>query len=106
MASTFRELCYLGAIYHCITTANLMAQTVRVLYSIRPEILGRFNSVFKGWQRSRAIEQLMERAIAEREAEVVSAARRIDTDPDFADVRAISDEVDSLSAETAAKHLS
>jgi len=86
--------------------AKLMAQTVRVLYSIRPDILGRFNSVFKGRQRSRAIEQLMERAIAEREAEVVSAARRIETDPDFADVRAISDEVDALSAETAAKHLS
>ena len=48
----------------------------------------------------------MERAIAEREAEVVSAALRIETDPDFADVRAISDEVDALSADTAAKHLS
>ena len=55
---------------------------------------------------SRAIEQMMERAIAEREAEVVSAALRIETDPDFADVRAISDEVDALSADTAAKHLS
>ena len=85
---------------------NLVTQAVRVLYSIRPDILGQFNSMFKGRQRSRAIEQLMERAIAEREAEVVAAARRIETDPDFADVRAISDEVDTLSAETAAKHLS
>ena len=75
-----------------------MTQTVRVLYSIRSDILGRFNNMFKGRQRSRAIEQMMERAIAEREAEVVSAALRIETDPDFADVRAISDEVDALSA--------
>src|SRR5271169_4313003 len=72
-----------------------MAQTVRVLYSIRSDVLGRFNNMFKGRQRSRAIGQLMERAIAEREAEVVSAARQIETDPDFADVRAISDEVDA-----------
>ena len=82
-----------------------MTQTVRVLYSIKPELVRRFNVLFKGRERSRVIERLMERAIEEREAEVVAAVRLVETDPDFAAVRAVSDDVDALSAETAASHL-
>jgi len=82
-----------------------MGRTARALYSIRPEVLGRFNTLFKGRDRSRAVERLMERAIAEREDEVIAAARLIETDPDFEEARAISDEVDALAAETAARHL-
>ena len=82
-----------------------MSQTARALYSIRSEVLGRFNTLFKGRERSRTVERLMERAIAEREDEVTAAARLIETDPAFAEVRAISGEVDALAAETAARHL-
>ena len=79
--------------------------TIRVLYSINPELARRFNAVFKGRDRSRVVERLMERAIEERESEVVSAVRLVETDPDFAPARAVSDDVDALSAETAASHL-
>lgn len=82
-----------------------MTRTIRVLYSIKPELVSRFNAVFKGRDRSRVVERLMERAIEEREAEVVAAVRLIETDPDFAPVRAVSDDVDALSAEMAADHL-
>ena len=84
---------------------NTMTRTVRVFYRIKPELLSRFNAVFKGRDRSRVIERLMERAIEEREAEVVAAVLLVETDPDFAPVRAVSDDVDSLSAETASFHL-
>ena len=80
---------------------NTMSHTVRVLYSIRPELVSRFNAVFKGRERSRVVERLMERAIEERESEVVAAARLVETDPDFAPVRAVSSDVDALSEDTA-----
>ena len=82
---------------------NTMSHTVRVLYSIRPELVSRFNAVFKGRERSRVVERLMERAIEERESEVVAAVRLVETDPDFAPARAVSADVDALSVETASR---
>jgi hypothetical protein len=82
-----------------------MSRTVRVFYSIRPELVSRFNAVFKGGERSRVVERLMERAIEERESEVVAAVGLVETDPDFAAARAVSADVDALSADMA-PHLS
>jgi len=45
----------------------------------------------------------MERAIEERESEVVAAVRLVETDPDFAPARAVSADVDGLSVETASR---
>jgi len=63
--------------------------------------VARFNAALK----SSAAERWTERAIAEREDEVIAAALLIETDPDFARLRVISEEVDGLAAETAARHL-
>ena len=82
-----------------------MQNTIRVLYSIRPDVVERFNQLYKGRARSHAIEALMERAIAEREDEVTSAARLIATDPDFAGLSEVSSDVDALSADTALTQL-
>ena len=65
----------------------------------------RVNALFAGRGRNRPVERLKERAIEEREDEVIAAARLIETDPGFIKLRAISEEVDRLAAETAARHL-
>jgi hypothetical protein len=80
----------------------LMPTTKRVLYSIHPEVLSRFNALFKGRDRSRAIESLMLKAINEREQEVVAAAKLIETDPAFSEYHEVSDWADAQAVDTLA----
>lgn len=76
-----------------------MPATKRVVYSIDSEVAARFEATFKGRERSRAIERLMVRALAERESEVVAAARLVETDPAFAEATAVSDWSDAQAAD-------
>jgi hypothetical protein len=80
-----------------------MPTTKRVLYSIHPEILARFNALFKGRERSRVVEQLMLKAINERESEVVAAAKLIGTDPAFSEYREVSEWADEQAVDTLAR---
>lgn len=79
-----------------------MPSTKRVLYSIHPEVVERFNALFKGRERSRVVERLMLQAINEREAEVVAAAKLIENDPAFAEYREVSEWVDAQAVDTLA----
>jgi hypothetical protein len=72
-----------------------MPPTKRVLYSVYSEVAARFEAAFKGRERSRAIERLMLRALGEREAEVVAAAKLVETDPSFAEAAAVSEWADA-----------
>lgn len=79
-----------------------MPPTKRVLYSIDPEVVTRFHAIYKGRERSRAVERLMLQAINEREAEVAAAARLIETDPEFAEYRKLSAWADAQAVDTLA----
>jgi hypothetical protein len=74
--------------------------TKRVLYSIHPEVLSRFNAFFKGRERSRMIERFMLTAIKERENEVVAAAKLINTDPAFSEYHEVSEWADAQAVDT------
>ena len=80
----------------------LMPTTKRVLYSIHSEVVSRFNTLFKGRDRSRVVERLMIQAIEARENEVVAAAKLIETDPAFAHYRQVSEWVDAQATDTLA----
>ena len=80
-----------------------MPITKRVLYSIHPEVLSRFNALFRGRERSRVVEQLMIKAINEREAEVVAAAKLIETDPAFSQYQEVSEWADAQAIDTLAR---
>jgi hypothetical protein len=72
-----------------------MPATKRVVYSVDSDVAARFVATFKGRDRSRAIERLMLRALGEREAEIVAAAKLVETDPSFAEAAAVSDWADA-----------
>jgi hypothetical protein len=72
-----------------------MPATKRVVYSVDSEVAARFETAFKGRERSRAIERLMLRALIERERDVVAAARLVESDPSFAEAAAVSEWADA-----------
>jgi hypothetical protein len=76
-----------------------MPATKRVVYSVDSEVAARFEATFMGRERSRAIERLMLRALAERESEVVAAAQLIETDHSFAEAAAVSNWADAQAAD-------
>ena len=78
-----------------------MAANVRVSMTVRLEIANRFNALYKGRDRGRAVERLLSRAIAEREFDAVAAAHSVETEADFANIRELAEDVDALSVETA-----
>ena len=71
----------------------------RVVYSVDSEVAARFEATFRGRERSRAIERLMRRALAERESEVVAAAKLVESDPAFAEAAAVSEWSDAQAVE-------
>jgi hypothetical protein len=68
-----------------------LSATKRAVYSVDSDVAARFDATFKGRERSRAIERLMVRALAERESEVVAAASLVETNPAFAGAGALSE---------------
>jgi hypothetical protein len=77
--------------------------TKRVLYSIHPEVLTRFNALFKGRDRSRMVEKFMIQAIDSRASEVAAAAKLIETDPAFSEYAAVSEWADAQAVDTLAR---
>ncbi len=80
-----------------------MSATKRVLYSVDAEVASRFNAMFKGRDRSRVIERFMVQAIDEREAEVVAAAKLLETDPAFTEYHEVSEWTDAQAVELLAR---
>jgi hypothetical protein len=80
-----------------------MSATKRVHYLVASDVAARFNAIFKGRDRNRVIERLMVQAINEREAEVVAAAKLVETDPEFAECREISAWADRRAVEALAR---
>ncbi len=79
-----------------------MPTTKRVLYSIRSDVLERFNAIYKSTQRSKVIESLMLDAINSREDRVARAAAAIAEDAEaMRDHQETSAWVDAQSAHTA-----
>jgi hypothetical protein len=74
--------------------------TKRAIYSIQAEVLARFNTLFKGHERSRAVEHFMIEAIKEREDEIVAAAKLIEKDPAFSEYHEVSKWADAQAIDT------
>lgn len=72
----------------------------RAIYTISDEVLHRFESLVpQPRERSRVVERLILNAIEDHERQLVEAAKRIETDSRFADVREVSIDVDSVAGE-------
>ena len=76
-----------------------MATASRAIYSINPDVLSRFNALFPPRERSKVVEQMIQRALAERESGLLEAARKIESDPRFAAIREVSDDIDRIVGE-------
>jgi len=60
----------------------------RASYTIEPEILNRFNEMVPAGERSRVVQRLMKKAIAELSRPLSEIAAEFETHPDFAQARA------------------
>ncbi len=76
-----------------------MATASRAIYSINPDVLSRFNALFPPRERSKVVEQMIQRALAERESGLLEAVRKIESDPRFAAIREVSDDIDRIVGE-------
>lgn len=78
--------------------------TTRVLFSINDEIMALFRTVVPARERSKTIERFMQEEVKRREAEreqrIEQLAKMVETDPAYADVRAVSRDVDAVAGET------
>ncbi len=61
---------------------------LRASYTIESDVLLKFNEMVPPGERSHLIQQLMERALAEREKRLEAIAMEFETHPDFAQARA------------------
>jgi len=77
--------------------------TTRVLFSINDEIMALFRTVVPARERSKTIERFMQEEVKRREAEreqrIEQLAKMVETDPAYADVRAVSRDVDAVAGE-------
>ena len=76
-----------------------MATASRAIYSINADLLSRFNALFAPRERSKVVEQMIQKALIERESGLLEAARLIESDPRFAAIRAVSDDIDRIAGE-------
>lgn len=77
-----------------------MPATKRAVYSIRSDILDRFNAAYQGRERSKMIERMMLRALDAEENEIAAAAAQIESDPELASYRETSDWADANAVDT------
>ncbi len=77
-----------------------MPATKRAVYSIRTDILDRFNAAYQGRERSRMIERMMLRALDAEENDIAAAAAQIEGDPELASYRETSDWSDANAVDT------
>lgn len=76
-----------------------MATASRAIYSINPDVLSRFNALFSPRERSKVVEQMIQRALSERESGLLEAARKIESEPRFAAIREVSDDIERIVGE-------
>ncbi len=72
----------------------------RAVYSIKPDVLARFNALYPTRDRSKLVEQFLLHKVSEKERAFVEAARLIENDPQYSSIREVSDDMDSLTTET------
>ncbi|MEF3368023.1 hypothetical protein V3H18_15925 [Methylocystis sp. 9N] len=77
-----------------------MPATKRAVYSIRSDILDRFNAAYQGRERSKMIERMMLRVLDAEENEIAAAAAQIESDPELASYRETSDWADANAVDT------
>ncbi len=77
--------------------------TARVLFSIDDEIMAMFRTAVPARERSKTIEKFMQEEVARRETQrdqrIEQLAKLIETDPAYAEVRAVSESVDAVAGE-------
>ena len=77
--------------------------TARALFSITDEVLERFRALVPSSKRSQEIERLMREEISrrenQRELEIEQLARQVETDGEYGDVRAVSDDINIIAGE-------
>lgn len=77
--------------------------TTRVLFSINDEIMDLFRAVVPSRERSKTIEKFMreevERRSAAREQRIEQLATMVETNPEFAEIRALSVDVNAVAGE-------
>lgn len=76
-----------------------MSTASRAIYSIDADLLNRFNAMFAPRERSKMVERLIQSALEQREHSLLEAARKIESDPKFASIRAVSDDIDRIAGE-------
>ena len=76
-----------------------MSTASRAIYSINADLLSRFNAHFPARERSKIVERMIQKALEERERDLVEAARKIENDPKFAAIREVSDDIDRVAGE-------
>ncbi len=78
--------------------------TTRVLFSINDEIMAMFRTAVPASERSKTIEKFMkeevERREMQREQRIEQLAQMVETDPAYAEVRAVSQDVDGVAGES------
>ena len=78
--------------------------TTRALFSINDEIMALFRTVVPSSERSKTIEKFMreeiERRETARELRIAQLAAMVETDAEFADLRAVSDDVEGVAGES------
>ena len=73
-----------------------MSNTARAVYSINADLLSRFNARFAPRERSKVVEQMIQKTLRQREPSPLAAARKIESDARFASIRAVSDDIDRI----------
>jgi len=77
--------------------------TTRVLFSINDEIMALFRTVVPARERSKTIERFMQEEVERRETQrdqrIEQLAKMVETDPAYAEVRAVSQDVDEVAGE-------
>jgi hypothetical protein len=76
----------------------------RAFYSISDDVLVRFNAVVPPRKRSGIVQQLMAKHVADQEGRITEAARLIETDPDYANIRDVSGDTDAMALDALNRH--
>jgi hypothetical protein len=78
--------------------------TTRALFSINDDIMAMFRQAVPHSERSKTIEGFMREEIARREKakeqRIAQLAAMVESDPDFAQVRAVSDDANAVAGES------
>jgi hypothetical protein len=69
-------------------TVSPTVAALRASYTIKSEVLLKFNEMVPPGERSQLIQHLMERALSERRKQLEAIAIEFETHPDFAQARA------------------